>query len=290
MKSPPGPELRKAITRAFIIAYREDTTRLENELGEQGIETCVLRQQHDASLSGYSPQMLCLLNHASAWERSSAEQGLTLFIEADFVPCRNFGHLPLPFDPSAQGELAWSYIYAGGPRIYECLPSGHFLAHACSSVAYVMPPAVARLGLAYVEELRVRHPDWKVYYPWDTEIQWHLMGKGARAFVPWRQLGEHGGLPNPEHARNYGGLGFFRRALARGGIGINHRADALAAPLAFLPDYARGKRSALFKMRVEGRITGILRLLCGKMVAPLGPTTPSQRLLLAWHCARRMFA
>ncbi|HTJ78578.1 MAG TPA: hypothetical protein VL357_06240 [Rariglobus sp.] len=288
MKPSTDIPLRTAIARAFVIAHREDTSRLEAELRLQGIKTHVLRQDPDPHILTFSAQMRCLLNHANAWKRAAESEGLTLFIEADFVPCRGFGGLSLPFDPSLHGELAWCYLYAGGPRIYSRLPSGHFLAHACGCVAYVMPPKVARLAHIYTEELRIRHPEWNIYHPWDTEIQWYLMGDGARAFIPRKQFGEHGGHSNPEHAYTAVGRRPARRLLARAGIGVNHHADSLAAPLAFLPNYSRGRRLLFWRTRAEGRATGMLRFFCGKMACPLGKPPLIQRLSLIWHCAWRV--
>lgn len=288
MNPPPGPPLAQAIARVFIVAYREDTTRLETELRSQGFPVSVLRQEHDALTRTFSPNLRCLLNHASGWALAAEAPGLSLFVEADFAPCRDFGRLPLPFNPTIHGDHSWAYIYAGGPRIYERLPSGHLLAHACSTVAYVMPPRVARLGLAYVEKLRDRHPDWTRYHPFDTELQWHLMGAGARAFVPWRQLGEHGGRPNPEHFRIGMGAGRFRRALARLGVGVNHYADTLVGPLAFLPDYAEGSRCRAARVRLEGWIVGLLRMLAGKTAIPYRELPLPRRASLRWHCALRM--
>lgn len=290
MKPPPGPPLAQAIARVFIVAYREDTTRLEAELRAQGFAVSVLRQELDAHTRTFSPNLRCLLNHASGWAIAAEAPGLSLFIEADFAPCRAFGRLPLPFDPALHGEHAWAYIYAGGPRIYEQLPSGHLLAHACSTVAYVMPPGVARFALDYVAELKVSHPDWSVYYPFDTVIQWYLMGRGARAFVPWRQLGEHGGLSNPEHFRFGMGASSFRRLLAYAGVGLNHHADNLAGPLAILPLYAQGRRPRLWRTRIEGRLFGWYRLLYGQTVAPLAPLSLPRRLNLYWRCALRLLS
>lgn len=288
MNPPDGPSLASAIARVFIVAHREDTSRLERVLREQGMEVRVLRQEHDAITRTFSPNLRCLLNHAAGWEIAATTEGLSLFVEADFAPCRDFGRLPLPFDPEQHGDHSWAYIYAGGPRIYSRLPTGHLLGHACSTVAYVMPPRVAGLALRYVEKLRERHADWRIYHPFDTELQWHLMGMGARAFVPWRQLGEHGGRPNPEHFRTGMGASRARRLLARLGIGLNHYADTLLAPLAFPPDYAEGSAWRLKRTRLEGWATGVLRLFAGKAAVPWREMGWRVRWSLRCHCALRL--
>lgn len=280
MKTPPAPRVRDAIARVFIIAYREDTRRLEETLRAEGLEVIVQRQAGGESLKNVSPNLRCLINHADAWKKAADLDGLSLFVETDFAPCLGFGGLPLPFDPALHGPRSWAYLYAGGPRIYERLESGHLLAHACSTVAYCMPPEVARMGLAYVEQLRSRHPDWSIYHPFDTELQWHLMGMGARAFVPLRQLGEHGGKPNPEHFAIGMGASLFRRLLARLGIGLNHYADVLAGPLAFLPLYAGESRIRYLLTRIEGRAFGWARFLAGKTVSSLASPPRCSRIAL----------
>ena len=288
MSTPPAPRIRDAVARVFVVAYRENTDRLETELLRQGLATTVLRQEHDEITREFSPNLRCLLNHAAGWELAARAEGLSLFVEADFAPCRDFGDLPLPFDPVLHGDAAWAYLYAGGPRIYAREATGHLLAHACSTVAYVMSPRVARMGLVYLADLRVRHGDWRRYHAFDTELQWYLMGYGARAYVPWRQLGEHGGRPNPEHFRTGMGASRFRRLLASFGVGVNHYADALAGPLAFSPDYAEGRALRQLRIRIEGRVVGWLRLLLGKTIQPISPLSRPARLSLAWHCLHRL--
>jgi len=288
MRAPASPQLRAAVARVFIVAHHENTRRLEEELVSQGLAVSVLRQKHDAITREFSPNLRCLLNHASGWEIAARSEGLSLFVEADFTPCENFGDLPLPFDPALHGDAAWAYLYAGGPRIYAREVTGHLLAHACSTVAYVMSSRVAQMGLTYLAELRKRHPDWRRYHAFDTELQWHLMGYGARAYVPWRQLGEHGGIANLEHIGTGMGASRLRRLLARVGIGKNHYADALVGALAFPPEYSRGNYLRLVRVRFEGRATGLLRLLFGKTICPIAPLSLGARLTLTWHGLRRL--
>ena len=81
------------------------------------------------------------------------------------------------------------------------------------------------------------------------------MQQGAEAYIPLSHYGEHGGLPNPEHAR----LG----RLPRAGV---HRADNLAKRLRFLPEYAEGSYVKFFIERCKGRLLGWARLLSGRWV------------------------
>src|SRR5262249_53207319 len=90
------------------------------------------------------------------------------------------------------------------------------------------------------------------YFTFEAHMQWWAMGKGAEAYIPAQHYGEHGGLPNREHA-TYG-------SLPRGG---DHRADNLAGPLAFLPGYANGSRLRYRMERSKPRLRGGWRLLAG---------------------------
>src|SRR6202040_1429474 len=93
-------------------------------------------------------------------------------------------------------------------------------------------------------------------FTFDSHLQWFAMGQGAEAYIPLRHYGEHGGMPNPEHAQ----LG----RLPRAGV---HRADNLEKRLRFLPDYARGSRVRYFVERCKGRLFGWARLLSGAWVS-----------------------
>jgi hypothetical protein len=114
------------------------------------------------------------------------------------------------------------------------------------------------------------------------------MGKGAICFMPWRHYGEHGGLPNREHDSAGVGVAKRFRLLGRLGLGRNHHADVLYAPLMFLPPYAQGHRRRLWRTRLEAKLTGWLKLLSGKMVQPMQPLPFSRKLHLYCVCMTRL--
>ena len=73
--------------------------------------------------------------------------------------------------------------------------------------------------------------------------------------MPCRHYGEHGGLPNKEHAA----IGKLRQ-------GGEHHADNLMAGLRFLPQYSRGSRLRFLLVRAKWRLLGIGRLLSGRWI------------------------
>jgi hypothetical protein len=106
------------------------------------------------------------------------------------------------------------------------------------------------------------------------------MGKGGKCFMAYRQFGEHGGMPNKEHRSAPTGILIRLPLVSRLGIGLNHHADVLRAPLKFLPAYATGSRLRYWRKRAEGRTLGFLRLVAGRTVAPLNPMSGAARLRL----------
>src|SRR5262249_51612297 len=173
----------------------------------------------------YSTNTRCLLSHAAAWSQATAHDGYTLICEADFVPCREFGSLPV-FWPTRE-PLSWGYLYYASPRLLALTGAHNDLlrAHATSTVCYVINAPVARVFCEFFE-YEMSRLDPKSYFTFDAHLQWWTMGQGATAFIPWRQYGEHGGFINPEHQLN---------SIQRSGW---HRADRLIAGLHFLPAYA----------------------------------------------------
>jgi hypothetical protein len=270
--------LRELVARTVILAYCEDTAALEAALQAEGFSPEVQRPSYTATELTYSRTIRCLLNHAQAWKRAATTQGYTLIVEADFVPCRGIGARPPPFDPATSGEAAWAFLYGGGPRIFRVLPQGSLPGHAACPVAYIVSPAVGAMLAAYAKDELVRQGDLTRYSLWDTQFQWHLMGKGATCFVPFRHYGEHGGLPNPEHhGAGTGALGRFAWS-KKLGIGGNHHAECLVGPLAFLPWYARGSRGRFHWTRFVARVTGFVRVLTGRVAACQDALTWRERL------------
>lgn len=77
--------------------------------------------------------------------------------------------------------------------------------------------------------------------------------QGAEAYIPQRHYGEHGGVPNPEHAQ-LGGL--FQAGM--------HRSGNLVRRFQFLPNYAEGSRAKFFIEQCKARSLGWARLFSGR--------------------------
>jgi hypothetical protein len=252
---PRPPALKDCVERVCILAWREDTGRLEQALAAEGFRVEVVRATYSAEEMAASRVIRCLLNHRGVWARCAAQAGLWMTVEADFVPCRGLGSLPLPY-PWELRHRAWAWLYAGGPRLYERLPGGGLRGHACATVAGVMGPEVAA-ALVDFADAEIAQRGLASLSPWDTYLQYHLKKRGLLSFFPFRQYGEHGGIPNPEHAT--------------AGMGQNgaHQADALWGPLHFLPAYAKGSRLRYGCFRARAKALGAARFLTGRFVEPL---------------------
>jgi hypothetical protein len=249
-----APALRDCVKQTFILAWREDTTALECALRQEGFVAEVLRPHYSAQEMTFSRMTRCLMNHRSAWRACARREGLSMVLEADFVPCVGLGAMPPPF-PWETREKAWGWLYAGGPRLYEVWPGGYLRGHAACPVATVMSPTVAGVLLDFAEA-ELAHNDPQAYFPWDTYVQYHGKRHGVMSFIPFRQYGEHGGVPNPEHAS--------------GGMSMSgaHQAEALRGPLHFLPAYARGSRWRYRQVRLHAKLRGFGRLVSGRFVEP----------------------
>ena len=125
-------------------------------------------------------------------------------------------------------------------------------------VALLVPPNVASALLQFFSE-EVNAVPTGAYSAFDTKVGYWLNARGVESYIPYRHYGEHGGIPNLEHAAS--------------GLGRPHQADALQGKLAFLPMYARGSTLRYWKICCRARMWGILRLICGRY--------------LAWHDLRR---
>src|SRR5262249_37412065 len=139
-----------------------------------------------------------------------------------------------------ENERAWGYLYQGSPRLLAVVGSQRFLrGHTSPLVCYVINKTVAALMLTYFDQ-ESKEYDLRTYFAFDSHLQWHVMGLGGEAFIPLRHYGEHGGLPNPEHA-SLGQLSNQGR----------HRADNLMSSLHFLPSYANGNYLWFLRVRLE---------------------------------------
>jgi hypothetical protein len=236
------------------LAYQESTDQLTTTLNNMGCQSEVLRQTHQPGYATYSRSFLCLLNHRQAWERALTCEQPTLIVEADFVPVKNFGQLPCPFDPAdAHWGIAWLYTCAS--QIYSLTPTGYAQGYSTAMVAYMINARSAQHLIELADQVAT-DPGPTAYSPWDSGIEYYLRDRGYKNYVPWRNYGEHGGIPNPEHQQN--------------NLSRTHRADVLYGALAFAPAYtlttpkAQMSRLDWLKERSYARGKGLARLALNK--------------------------
>lgn len=245
--------LVNCISKVFIIAYKESTQQLEEVLNREGFACEVTRQETKPEYQNFSRSYLCLLNHKRAWEKAEKERLPTLIIEADFAPVLGFGKLPLPFNPH-QSDVGISWLYTCAPQVYSVSSDGYAEGFSVSTVAYIVTPQGARCLLDLAEEITEKYGA-TTYSSWDSTIDTFLRDRQLKNYIPWRNYGEHGGLPNPEHHQN--------------NLSKTHRADVLYGKLAFMPMYAgEGKDAQLkfFIVRLQARLKGIARLVTGRFL------------------------
>ncbi|NER78464.1 MAG: LPS biosynthesis glycosyltransferase [Leptolyngbya sp. SIO1D8] len=273
----PSQRLVDHIGQGFIIACQEDTTALEVALRHSGVTCEVLRQQVRPEQADYSRSFLCLLNHRRAWERASCASMPTLIVEADFVPVTNFGKLPVSFAPD-NSNLGIAWLYTCAPQVYRIVQGGYATGYSTSMVAYVVSPRSAQFLIQVAEQV-AQNPGPREYTPWDSGLDYSLRDHGFTNYVPFRNYGEHGGLPNPEHRQNE--------------LSTTHRADVLYGSLSFQPFYAQTQMAGQFnwwkyaKERSYGRIKGIGRFLLGKYLRLPVLRSAEHPLPLAWFALRR---
>ncbi|BAY18477.1 hypothetical protein NIES21_43240 [Anabaenopsis circularis NIES-21] len=246
-------QIADVIGQAFIIAYKEQTNLLESTLIKEGLQCEVLRQKHQPEYKNFSPSYLCLLNHLSAWKLAARETQPTLIVEADFVPVVGLGKLPLPFNPY-QTNVGMCWLYTCASQIYSISADGYAEGSSVSTVAYIVTPQGADKLIKFAEEL-IQQSDPNAYSTWDTYLDNFLRHHHLKNYIPFRNYGEHGGLPNLEHSRH--------------GLSKTHRADVLYNQLAFMPMYASKTGVDYFNfflVRLQARIKGIARLLTGKFL------------------------
>jgi hypothetical protein len=255
MEQPPSlNRLGDRISRVLIIAYKEPTELLEKTLREEGLTAEVVRQGENPEMQDFSPSYRCLLNHRSAWEKALNEPQPTLIVEADFVPVRGFGQLPLSFPGDRTEDLGIAWLYTCAPQIYSVSQDGYAQGFSTSMVAYIITNHSAK----YLMQLADRIKDEigpKYYSAWDSGIDAFLRQHKFKNYVPFRNYGEHGGRPNPEHRQNQ--------------LSYTHRADVLYGKLAFLPMYACEAHEGTVKVlaiRLKARIKGIGRLVRGRYI------------------------
>lgn len=254
LSHPMSDVLVSSIGKVFIIAYKESTQPLEEAFAREGLECEVLRQTHRPEFQEFSPSYLCLLNHCRAWQYASRASQPTLIVEADFVPVLGFGQLPLPCSvQEANLGIAWLYVCA--PQIYSISQDGYAEGFSTSMVAYLVSPQSARCLIDLVKEIQQKYGATH-YSAWDSGVDQFLRDRHFKNYIPFRNYGEHGGRPNPEHRQH--------------GLSPAHRADVLYGRLAFMPMYAteNSKNPSLnyFWARLHARLKGMARLITGKFL------------------------
>jgi hypothetical protein len=245
-----NPTLGEVVAQSYVLAYRENVDSLVAALETEKFNPTVLRATYSEEEQTYSRVYRTLMNHHSAWQRASQHDGYTLICESDYVPCKGLASFPT-FWPM-NDPLAWGYLYQGSPRLLSLVGSEKYLRVHCSPlVAYVVNRGVAKVLCGFLEaEMLGRSP--RDYFSFDAHVQWWAMGHGCSAYMPMKHYGEHGGKANPEHS-----IQGIRRA-------GQHRADNLAAPLHFLPQYCEGSRLTYALARVKERLYGLARLATNK--------------------------
>ncbi len=211
-------------SESIIVAHKEDTSSLEMSLRQEGFAVQVIRKEYSQRELGFSAIIRCLITHSCAWKVAAQRDTPTVIMEADFVPSRGFGSMPVPV-PESRIHNSVGYLYACGPQIWDIEDHRYARGHAGAMVALLIPPMVARALLEFFDEQMGNNPAGE-YVPWDARVGYWLKERGMQSYIPYRQYGEHGGIQNPEH----------RVA----GLGRQHRADVLDGDLCFMPAYAQG--------------------------------------------------
>jgi GR25 family glycosyltransferase involved in LPS biosynthesis len=270
--------LADSIGTVFILAHTESTQLLERTLTAQGFRCEVLRQTHQPEFQGFSRSYLCLLNHCSAWQKASQLTQPSLILEADFVPVVGLGQLPLPWDDE-QTQLGIAWLYACAPQVYSVSQAGHAEGFATAMVAYVVSPQSAKCLLDLAETVK-QSPGPTVYSSWDSGVDRFLRDRHFKNYIPFRNYGEHGGRPNPEHRQH--------------GLSPVHRADVLYGQLAFMPLYATDGETLQYltylQIRLYAHLKGLGRLVLGKFLRPKVMRHSSVPLRLLHFALRRQLA
>jgi hypothetical protein len=269
--------LREAASRVLVVAHREDTTELVRTLETEGFRVEEIRGPYTPEQERWSMIKRCLCNHANAWRRCVELGEDVIVCEADFVPVVRFGARTLPCPrPSANGPGRLAFLYGAGSILYGVDARGFPFGHSQTAVCWFLSVAAARAALSFFR-IESAKPDAGEYATWDTRISVYLRREwGVESYFTDRQLGEHGGLPNPEHAR--------------AGHRPWHHADLLAGRLAFRPAYARGSRARYLRRRALARLRGLGRVVLLRYFDPRYVRRGHHPLRLSMLAVRRLVA
>jgi hypothetical protein len=263
-------KLAEVVTKTIVLAYRESTDRLTTALRAEGFEPEVQRANYSEEQLRYHSNFRCFMNHRDAWNVASSHNGWTMIMESDFVPCVGCGDFRFPVPNPENLGRKWAFLYTSSPRVFWEEDDRYYRGHHVCPVCYVVTPKVAELLLLCYDVITTKFGVGN-YYPFDAYLNWTAIGRGAEAYLPLQSFGEHGGIPNPEHRRE--------GVVARNGL---HRADVLAAPLHFLPEYAGGSKLVFYRQRFQSRLRSVVRLVTGRWIQHVDVSDPGQvrRLLL----------
>jgi hypothetical protein len=243
-------KLIECIERVYILAYKEDTSLIEKAMIKEEFSVEVMRPQYSVEELKYSSASKCLIGHKKIWEECLFKKGLYMVLEADFVPVKGIGQLPLPFDLRKK-KKAFGHLYSCAQRIYELDKNKFARGHSSTAVAYVLGAEAAKVLINFVHH-EFEKNDPKTYFPWDIYMRMYAQEHGILTYIPFRSYGEHGGIPNPEHKKS--------------GINPVHRADALFGSLYFLPLYAKGSHAIFILCRVIAKLRAVARLITGRYI------------------------
>jgi hypothetical protein len=220
---------------------------------KEGFLCTIFRGGYSAEQITYTSSIRCLINHANAWQYLSKSDRPLIIVEADFVPVTGFGSLPLPF-PLNNSKAQFGWLYSAGSILYGVNELHFPHGHGNATVAYVATPGAANFLLTFYDK-EMQRPDRGQYRLWETHLGIFLRWEcGIYNYIPRYQYGEHGGIPNPEHA-----LSKIRHW---------HQADMLWSRLAFMPQYARNQRLRYRLVRIRGWLRGVARLVTLRFFDP----------------------
>lgn len=137
--------------QVFIVAHREDTTRLQSTLAAQGFKIRVQRGPYSEEQQRFSSQVKCFVNHQNVWRQVAAGTQRAIVVEADFVPVRAFGTRPSPLpDDMDDQTVGFAWLYSAGSTLYGFDRRGFPHGHGNTLVAYLITPQCARMLLVFL--------------------------------------------------------------------------------------------------------------------------------------------
>lgn len=270
--------LIKMTDRVYIVAHKEDTSRLESTLAAQGFKVRVQRGPYSEEQQRFSSQVKCFVNHQNVWRQVAAGDQRAIVVEADFVPVRAFGARPSPLPNDADDQtVGFAWLYSAGSTLYGFDKHGFPHGHGNTMVAYILSPHAARMLLNFFEREINKLSRVDQYLPFDSILGIYLRKEcGILNYIPIYLYGEHGGLPQPEHAANR--------------VRAWHQADILMDRLEYFPVYAKGSWVRYHAFRLRSIARGWLRLVLLRFYDPryINNDTSRGRLWMAWFSLARL--